>query len=180
MKASIEDLHDLLWEKYSLKDATEVMQVCKDSEINQAIIGAGKMNRKNSNREYIHYVTGCPIKFIHNIPGRYSVGYTAVMAQNPATGRQQLLVTFATAWCSNGNKVRKPDRFDRKIARKVITGRMNYPKSDRNYGEQWFSGRMPTTGNEWRALESAIESVATGVINAEGDEVPALRSVGAL
>lgn len=88
------------------------------------------------------------VSFIHNKDDGYTIGYVA----SPRNDR--IHVKAAASWCNYR------DKFNRKIGRAVVTGRLNCSRDNGKLHnvEFFLSGKMPTSGDMWRMFERAIVS----------------------
>ena len=99
------------------------------------------------------------VSFVHNKDEAWTVGYVAEQRKD------RIAVRAAASFCNY------KDKFNRKIGRQIVTGRLN---CDRDNGrlhhvEFFLSGKMPTTGDMWRQFERAVvsqtmESYQEGVV----------------
>ena len=88
------------------------------------------------------------VSFVHNKDEAWTVGYVAEQRKD------RIAVRAAASFCNY------KDKFNRKIGRQIVTGRLN---CDRDNGrlhhvEFFLSGKMPTTGDMWRQFERAVVS----------------------
>ena len=87
------------------------------------------------------------VKYIHRPDHGLTIGYIAEQLED------RIKV------CSAYSIVSQRDHFNRAIGRSVVTGRLQCDRANRNFPhhhEFFLSGKLPTTGAQWRDFEAAV------------------------
>ena len=87
------------------------------------------------------------VKYIHKPNHRLTIGYIAEQLEDRIKVRSAYSI------------VSQRDHFNRAIGRSVVTGRLQCDRANRNFPhhhEFFLSGKLPTTGEKWRAFEAAV------------------------
>lgn len=87
------------------------------------------------------------VKYVHRPDHGLTIGYIAEPMQD------RIKVTSAYSIVS------RKDKFNRAIGRAVVSGRLACTRANKHFPhhhEFYLSGKMPTTGEQWRQFEHAI------------------------
>ena len=87
------------------------------------------------------------VKYIHKPNHGLTIGYIAEQLEDRIKVRSAYSI------------VSQRDHFNRAIGRSVVTGRLQCDRDNRNFPhhhEFFLSGKLPTTGTQWRDFEAAV------------------------
>ena len=87
------------------------------------------------------------VKYIHKPNHGLTIGYIAEQLEDRIKVRSAYSI------------VSQRDHFNRAIGRSVVTGRLQCDRANRNYPhhhEFFLSGKLPTSGAQWRDFEAAV------------------------
>ena len=87
------------------------------------------------------------VKYIHKPNHGLTIGYIAEQLEDRIKVRSAYSI------------VSQRDHFNRAIGRSVVTGRLQCDRANRNFPhhhEFFLSGKLPTSGAQWRDFEAAV------------------------
>ena len=87
------------------------------------------------------------VKYIHKPNHGLTIGYIAEQLEDRIKVRSAYSIVY------------QRDHFSRAIGRSVVTGRLQCDRANRNFPhhhEFFLSGKLPTSGAQWRDFEAAV------------------------
>lgn len=97
------------------------------------------------------------VSYVHDVKGKYTLAYTVEPALNGFGKQDRIKVNVGVAWCS------PRDNFNRRIGRTVAGNRLSHPDKVPHKHEIYLSGKLPSSGYEWRSIEGAVKEFIFGV-----------------